>query len=829
VNRLVALRGRPLEALAAAGLAVFLAASPVAFARDTVDAFEQVKLLLLLTAVLAVGALAPWLFDPREPCPRRFPLSSVVALLYLAAAAAATVHSTSVRTSLFGADDSHGGLTTVAATAALFLAARRLSLSVAWRIAFVAAAVTGSTAAAAYGAIQVLGADPLSWRRVAEFGGWTRPFGTMGHPIHLGSLLAIVLPVQVWLARGAFARRLRTAGFVLALGATLSSGVLVATLSRAAWCAALAGLSVSLLWVTGGRRRLAVVAAGAALALGLGVLVVRERVIPARLAVALDARVQGLLESGPRPQIWRAAWGVFRDAPVLGCGLDTFALAFPHHRPPLYWTREYDATPSRAHNELLHALATEGIVGGVAWCLVVAGGVALGVLALRRASPPERGLAAALLGGWVAFVVLAQFGFAVVVVLSLLAVWAAILAAVSSGRRSRPPSPDARFVALWSSGLPLAASAALAFAAGWLSDEGPLSSPLAPGIAIVALVGGVAASQAWASSKAMADLPAAAAGGLDRLPEPAPGRQARWMRVAWAGAVVFAWIFLVVGPLAASVAAHRAETARTPREAVELLTKAHLLDPMRVTYLRRLGLAMLKLDPPADDPRGRMAWPARSREVLTWGVQLVPRDAYGWASLAVAEVKLASAGGLDASRPFQSIDEALRLDPANVTFRLAGANAALELGDLERARRYAAEAAGMLPDLGSARAQLAHVAAREGRVEDAIRLLRESLALEWYGQAEARHTAQANLASLLTRARSFADAAQVARALVGEAPFFAPGHYQLGRALEAQGLTATATAEYEMTLRLDPAHKGAYEALSRSARLGVTGKDERIH
>ncbi len=56
------------------------------------------------------------------------------------------------------------------------------------------------------------------------------------------------------------------------------------------------------------------------------------------------------------------------------------------------------------------------------------------------------------------------------------------------------------------------------------------------------------------------------------------------------------------------------------------------------------------------------------------------------------------------------------LHPAWVSMK---PNAALALGDLERARHYATEAAGMLPDLAAARAQLAHVTAREGRLDEA--------------------------------------------------------------------------------------------------------------
>ena len=77
----------------AAILVASFAAFPVAFARHTVDGFEQVKLWTLLTAVLAVAAVAPRLLDPRER--GRLPVGAAVALAYLAAAVLATAFSTS--------------------------------------------------------------------------------------------------------------------------------------------------------------------------------------------------------------------------------------------------------------------------------------------------------------------------------------------------------------------------------------------------------------------------------------------------------------------------------------------------------------------------------------------------------------------------------------------------------------------------------------------------------------------------------------------------------------------------------------------------------------
>jgi O-antigen ligase len=807
--------------LAAAVVVATLAASPIVFARNAVDGFEQVKVWLLLTAVLAITAFAPGRLDPRGPNPRRLGAPSALALLYLGAAALSTAFSTSPLTSLVGADESHSGLATIAAEVALFLVARGLCFRASRRWSFVAAVVVGSSGAAAYALVQALGADPLTWKRLAAFGGWSRPFGTMGHPNHLGGLLAVVLPAQLWLVHTAFARGRRAAGLILALGAALSAVALVATLSRAAGAAALFGVALYVfVSFAGGRRRLALAVGAVVLALALGSVLLPSTIGAGSFVGALRERVQRAVAVGPRLQIWRAAWDAFRESPVLGSGLDTFALAFQRHRPALYWAKEYDASPTKAHNEILHALATQGIVGGVAWCAVIAGVAWLGRGAVRRTQGAERGLAAALLGGWVAFVVLAQTGFGVVAITSVLAVWAAALTGMTGDSK---PLLGERPAKAWSPSPWIAALAApVAFAAGLLSDEAPLGHwPVA---AALVAVSAAAAATAWAAAKALAEPPAAETEGrASRSPAaktsaPAVGLVAKGRTAAAIVAAVAAWIFLVLRPGRASVDAHRAETAVSAQEVVALLTQASQLDPLRVLYRRRLGLSIVNVDTP--DPRERTAALVRSREVLAAAVRLVPQDAYGWASLSVPETKLAAAGLLERDEPFRSLDEALRRDPANVTFRLAGANAALELGDLERARRYAGEAADRLPDFGPARAQLAHVAAREGRLDDSIRLFREALALEWYGQTDAHHVAQVNLAAVLIRAGRLPEAERESRALLGEAPSFAPARYQLARALEGQGRPAEAAAEYEATLRLDPSHRGARDALRRGATDG---------
>jgi len=796
-------------------MVALLAVCPVAFARNTIDGFEQVKVWLLITAALGLLALSRVPGDERISRPRRPTMASVVAFVYLGAAMVATVFSASPALSFFGADESYSGLVVVAALVVLFQSARRIGSTLAHRHALVASMLVGAVTAAVYGAAQALGLDPLPWQRLADFGGRVRVFGTMGHPNHLGGLIALVLPLQIWFVGTARAQGRRGAAVLLTVGAVLSVGCLAATLSRAAWMAALVGvalhLSTSSTWT---RRRW--VLAGVALAVVVsGSFLSRSAAGPASFTGAVKGRVLGLGDPGPRLQIWRAAGDAFLEAPLLGNGLDTFGLAFERHRPPLFWAREYDATPTKAHNELLHALATQGGLGGAAFLLAAGGGIVLGLRALRVASGGERGLASALLSGWVAFLVLTLTGFAVVGETTLLAVGAALLVDLAKGASPGSPPPDATTgIAWWVPAL----VATAAFAAGWFSGPVP-TAPFARWVSLPWLVVGTAVATAWAAAATVVRSPHAgpAAGRSDAdTRDVRPGPQwGKPSRIAWSVGLAAAWLFLVARPYAASVAARSAEAAPRAREKIALLEKAAALEPLRVRYGRRLGLAMTESDGPGEDRAERGSWLRRSREVLARSARLVPADGYGWASLAVPETRLAVSGELDPEQPFRTFDQALARDPNNVTFRLAAANAALELGDLSRARRYASEAAGMLPAFGPALAQLAHVTAREGRLDEAIRLLRIARAGEWYGQTDARQVAEANLASLLVRARLFEEAASVARALAHDAPAFGPGRYQLARALEGLGYWPDAKAEYEVVLRLDPLHQGARKALDR--------------
>jgi Tfp pilus assembly protein PilF len=128
-----------------------------------------------------------------------------------------------------------------------------------------------------------------------------------------------------------------------------------------------------------------------------------------------------------------------RERPLTGVGLDAFPLAFGQHRPAAFWQREWNVTPTKAHNEAVHILATQGFTGAAAALVFVAGLAVAFRRAWRRAAGDDRLLVLAAGGGTVALLVTSQFGFIVAACGSLLMTFAGLLA----HRGAADPQPQA--------------------------------------------------------------------------------------------------------------------------------------------------------------------------------------------------------------------------------------------------------------------------------------------------------------------------------------------------------------------------------------------------
>jgi O-antigen ligase/tetratricopeptide (TPR) repeat protein len=430
-------------------LFLHLALSPLVFSRSTADVFEENKVAwLALTAILLLGLGASACVVGEVAIrvradgwkrllgiPWRDPVFFAV-VLYVASAIVSTSHSLSPHTSWRGAADSAAGLWTILGYAVLFLATRAVCRGLADGRQLLWAVVIGAAVSSLYATLQVLHRDPLEWDGLSAFAGYVRPFATLAHPNSLGAYLVLAIPLLVALTIQAAQQRRWVLVVVTVLIVLLATGIVVLTLSRAAWLGGvcsfvvlLMGLGLARAWRAG-----AILAAGPLLSVfvALGAFLTLPAAQKEQVRATLTQRVQHLSDGAGRWSIWRAAWEIFREHPLTGAGLDTFRLAFGAKRPVDFWQQEGDASPTKAHNEFLHTLATQGLLGGVALLLLIAGcGLALR-RSWRQAAPEERSLLAAIAASMAGFAVTCLFGFTVVGCSTLFLTCAALLSGWST-------------------------------------------------------------------------------------------------------------------------------------------------------------------------------------------------------------------------------------------------------------------------------------------------------------------------------------------------------------------------------------------------------------
>ena len=427
-------------------LFVYLVLSPLVFWRGTLEAFEYNKVALLTGAAIllcGLGTIAVaerGLAIDRIRCLLRSPVVWGVGLCVLSACLS-TVFSISPRTSFWGAHESYAGLLTCLAYVILFFATvfllrdaedcRRLTM----------AAVIAAGVASGYALMQVMHLDPLAWDRVSGFQTYIRPFGTMGHPNLLAAYLVMALPLIVHNGMQALKRERRPAALLCGAIAVASVVAVVLTLSRGGWLA-LGATALVMGFGWGWLAEKGAVRKG--VLIGLGALVTCAVLffvlVPLGVLGTVADRGGQFADAGGRQYIWKAAWEIFQDRPALGSGVDTFQLAFGAHRDLGFWRWEWNLTPTKAHNEILHILATHGAVGGIAVVVLLCGLGAAVLRVWRAADSAQRQFVVALTAGLVAFGTQALFSFTVVGFGTLVVTLAAIIVQMqlpADGQRSK--------------------------------------------------------------------------------------------------------------------------------------------------------------------------------------------------------------------------------------------------------------------------------------------------------------------------------------------------------------------------------------------------------
>lgn len=160
-----------------------------------------------------------------------------------------------------------------------------------------------------------------------------RVTGTMGSPVYLGALCALFWPLCGWRER------------------VLLAGTLLATGSRGAWFAvAAAEVYERWPWWSPRKRLWAVVLAGAG------------------MCAALTLRPPSDLG---RVVTWAAAWEAFKAKPLFGWGVGNFYTVAEVFRNPAWVEAFGGTTQDHAHNLFLEAMATSGVIGLIALCILL--------------------------------------------------------------------------------------------------------------------------------------------------------------------------------------------------------------------------------------------------------------------------------------------------------------------------------------------------------------------------------------------------------------------------------------------------------------------------
>lgn len=264
---------------------------------------------------------------------------------------------------------------------------------------------------AAYAALQGLGFEPFVLSRSLPEG---RAVSTFGGPVYLGMYLIVVAPLAL---HSAFA-----GGRGGALGSVclaLVGGGLLAAVSRGAWIGAGVGVAAYLILRGGtGPRRGWTRGLWAALLLAGALIAVTA-------AARLSAR-EMVWPDVPRLEVWKAAWASFLDKPATGWGPDAFEPGLRLHKPLGYVKATgVVAIQVHAHNDVLQALCTTGVLGTAAYFFFLWG---LALAAKRRLEDPAgRGRAAALAGSLAGLFVGAKFNPAPLGALAISAAAAGLL------------------------------------------------------------------------------------------------------------------------------------------------------------------------------------------------------------------------------------------------------------------------------------------------------------------------------------------------------------------------------------------------------------------
>jgi len=359
---------------------------PLAYWWGTYDRYVLPK--LLLARVLVIGLLI--LFVARTVVTgavtiKRTPLDMPL-LVFVVSAVLSTVSAYNQNVGVFGTYSRYDGLLTIVMYAALFwLSVQTISGPGEARTLIRILLASGYLVAV----IAILQSATDSMTQ----GALVPAFGTLGQKNVLGAFLAMlaVLAYRELLEADSWSQR------VIAINLTAIIGVaLLLTLSRSAW---LGTAIAAVVLLVGGYRPTMRLGLACLLVVVIGGLIVGGLRVGG--GVQTEQKIGELSLTGDRPALWRDAIRLTASRPLLGYGPDNFGLVFPRFQTTYLGRQQWD----KAHAESLQVAATQGLVGLVAYALVLAAFVRAFWRGRRRVG------AVPILAAWIAYQFTLQLNF----------------------------------------------------------------------------------------------------------------------------------------------------------------------------------------------------------------------------------------------------------------------------------------------------------------------------------------------------------------------------------------------------------------------------------
>ena len=395
-------------------LLVFLV--PLAFFPKTSELFEFNKIILIYGFTILISAV--WILEciKRKKIIFRNTQLTIPLLLFLLSQVLATLFSIDQRTSLLGYYGRfHGGLLSTVCYVILYLAFVTF-MDKGKTLKLINTLLISAFIAAIYASLEHFGLSPSCLLISGNFdvSCWVqdiqaRVFGTFGQPNWLAAYLVSLAPL-------AWSQALRKKSIIYVFLSALLFTTLLFTKSRSGLLGF--GFAFFIFWPAvfylyrKNIKKILKVFFLTTCYILFTTIFIWNPFVPSS-----EAPIEGVTESGDiRKIVWQGAIELWKQYPILGTGVETFAYSYYETRPVAHnLTSEWNFIYNKAHNEYLNFAATTGTIGLASYLILIITSLSIFVKNFQYLKIESLKLEiAALCAGYVSILITNFFGFSTV-------------------------------------------------------------------------------------------------------------------------------------------------------------------------------------------------------------------------------------------------------------------------------------------------------------------------------------------------------------------------------------------------------------------------------